>query len=203
MQKPEGLAESSAHFAKAEPTAQGNLGADGRLMIPASIRDAAGIKRGDKVTLRVEDGRIVVESWRSTIKRIQDMLAHLKVPGESVVDEFLAERRAMWGEIFMDLAEDFAISSVNLGEVATKLAERGYADADVRAVVGPVRESCHPLTVEQSIKAGLLRKQTRHLGLSMGDRCCLALALDLVAEVWTTERKWAALDLGIKIRVIR
>ena len=68
------------------------------MMIPAALRDAAGIERGQKVFMRVEDGRIVVESWQSTIKRIQEMLAPLKVPGESVVDDFLAERLAMWGE---------------------------------------------------------------------------------------------------------
>ena len=98
MPKSGGMAKTQAPFAKPAVTAQANLGADGRLLIPAALRDAAGIKRGDKVTMRVEDGRIVVESWRSTIRRIQDMLAHLKVPGESVVDGFLAERRAMWGE---------------------------------------------------------------------------------------------------------
>ena len=66
----------------------------GAKVVAAALRDAVGIKRGEKLTLRVEDGRIVVESWKSTIKRIQDMLAYLKVPGQSVVDEFLADRRA-------------------------------------------------------------------------------------------------------------
>ena len=94
MSKPAGFADGRGHYAPAETTVQTTLGADGRLLIPAALRDAAGIKRGDKVMLRVEDGQIVVESWRATIRRVQDMLAHLKVPGESVVDQFIAERRA-------------------------------------------------------------------------------------------------------------
>lgn len=98
MPKSSGFAESSTNFDVTNLSVQATLGADGRLLIPAALRDAVGIKRGERLTLRVEDGRIVVESWKSTIKRIQDMLAHLKVPGQSVVDEFLAERRAMWGE---------------------------------------------------------------------------------------------------------
>ena len=98
MAKVGGMAEAPAAFVAPKVSAQGNLGADGRLMIPAALRDAAGIERGQKVFMRVEDGRIVVESWQSTIKRIQEMLAPLKVPGESVVDDFLAERLAMWGE---------------------------------------------------------------------------------------------------------
>jgi len=44
---------------------------------------------------------------------------------------------------------------------------------------------------------------TRHLGLSLGDRCCLALAKELGADVYTAERKWAGLDLGVTVRVIR
>jgi antitoxin PrlF len=92
--KPPGLSEAPAPFTPPPPMAHGNLGADGRLMIPAAIRDAAGIKRGEKVILKVEDGRIVVESWRSTILRIQDMLAPYRRPGVSAVDELIAERRA-------------------------------------------------------------------------------------------------------------
>ena len=98
MPKSSGFAESSTNSDVTNLSVQATLGTDGRLLIPAALRDAVGIKRGERLTLRVEDGRIVVESWKSTIKRIQDMLAHLKVPGQSVVDEFLAERRAMWGE---------------------------------------------------------------------------------------------------------
>ena len=94
MPRSSGFAESSTNFDVTNLSVQATLGADGRLLIPAALRDAVGIKRGERLTLRVEDGRIVVESWKSTIKRIQDMLAYLKVPGESVVDEFLADRRA-------------------------------------------------------------------------------------------------------------
>ena len=94
MPKLSGFDESPTNFDAPGLSVQTTVGADGRLLIPAAIRDAVGIKRGAKVTLLVEDGRIVVESWPATIKRIQDMLAHLKVPGHSVVDEFIADRRA-------------------------------------------------------------------------------------------------------------
>ena len=101
MPKPTGFSESPA----APPTgaaaplnvplnAHASLGADGRLLIPAALRDAAGIKRGDRLFLRVEGEQIVVESFRTTIKRIQDLLAPLKQPGVSYVDELIADRRA-------------------------------------------------------------------------------------------------------------
>lgn len=88
MAKPPSLADS------AEPLVQATLGPDGRILIPAALRDAAGIERGEEVNLRVEDGRIILSSWRADIRRLQGMFAHLKKPGESVVDEFIAERHA-------------------------------------------------------------------------------------------------------------
>ena len=94
MPKSSGFAESPGAFEPTKLAVQTSLGPDGRLLIPAAIRDAAGIQRGDKVRLRVEDGRIVVSSVRADWKRIQGIAAHLKKPGESVVDQFLAERRA-------------------------------------------------------------------------------------------------------------
>lgn len=88
------MAEAAAAFAAQGVSAQANLGPDGRLLIPAAIRDAAGIKRGDKVTMQVENGRIVVESWWSQIMRVREILAHRVVPGESWSDELIADRRA-------------------------------------------------------------------------------------------------------------
>ena len=106
-------------------------------------------------------------------------------------------------EIFLNIAGEYAISSVNLGEVVTKLTEIGYDDVAVHAATLPILANCHVLSAMQGVVAGVLRRKTRHLGLSMGGRCCLALGLDLGAEVWTADRAWAGLDLGVKVLVIR
>lgn len=94
MSKSRGMAETPRAFAPVAVSAQARLGPDGRLLIPAAIRDAAGIQRGEKVILRVEDGKIVVQSRAASLRAIVGMFAHLKKPGESIVDEFIAERRA-------------------------------------------------------------------------------------------------------------
>lgn len=93
MTKSRGMAENSVPY-QTQPLVEAVLGADGRLLIPAAIRDAAGIKRGEKVILRVEGGKVTVESRAASLRSLVGMFAHLKKPGESVVDEFLAERRA-------------------------------------------------------------------------------------------------------------
>jgi len=45
--------------------------------------------------------------------------------------------------------------------------------------------------------------QSRPLGLSLGDRACLALGLALKAPVYTADKSWKKLKVGARIHVIR
>ncbi len=56
---------------------------------------------------------------------------------------------------------------------------------------------------ELAYKVGVLRPLTRHIGLSLGDRVCLALAQHLGLPALTTDRAWEGLSLGITVQVIR
>lgn len=107
------------------------------------------------------------------------------------------------GDFLKDTAEDYSISTLNFAEVVSKLAEKGFSPAQVVLMARPFRDQSVPLSVRQAIQAGLWRSETKRFGLSIGDRCCLALGLELGAEVFTTDRAWAGLDLGVKVRVIR
>ena len=52
-----------------------------------------------------------------------------------------------------------------------------------------------PFTAAQAEIAGNLVKQTRTMGLSLGDRACLALALDLKVPVYTAgTARWKQLS---------
>ncbi|HZU68866.1 MAG TPA: hypothetical protein VFA09_16440, partial [Ktedonobacteraceae bacterium] len=59
----------------------------------------------------------------------------------------------------------------------------------------------HLSSYELAYIAGLLRTLTKHAGLSLGDRCCLALAQSRNLSVFTTDRQWANLSLDIQVRV--
>ena len=74
------------------------LGEGGRFVIPAFMREEMGIKPGEVLICHVVDGELRVRSYADNLRRIQERSASYKKPGESVVDEFLAERLAMWGE---------------------------------------------------------------------------------------------------------
>lgn len=74
------------------------LGDGGRIVIPAAMREEMGVKPGDTLIAYVEKGVLHVVSYEANLRRIQAETTKYKKPGQSIVDEFLAERRALWGE---------------------------------------------------------------------------------------------------------
>jgi PIN domain nuclease of toxin-antitoxin system len=98
---------------------------------------------------------------------------------------------------------DAAISAVNLSEVVSKLSERDMPGAMVRTAVEALDLDIRSFDADLAFSAGLLRPATRGLGLSLGDRACLALGLLLSATILTTDRSWKKLKIGATIRVIR
>jgi len=102
-----------------------------------------------------------------------------------------------------DVLERSVASAVNLAEVHSKLVRNGGApDIAWRDALSSVN-SVEPYTSDHARIAGALAKATRSLGLSLGDRSCLALAIALDAPVYTTEQAWRNLKVGIPIHVIR
>jgi len=102
-----------------------------------------------------------------------------------------------------ELLSEAVSSTVNLAEVHTKLVSLGGDPEEAwEDVLSPVREAV-PFTAEQAKIAGSLAAQTRSLGLSLGDRACLALGLTLKAPVYTAEQSWRRLKLNLKIHLIR
>lgn len=99
--KARGFSEESSEFSHPQaaartgsiPSVRTTLGEGGRLVIPAAMRKAMGINPGDTVILKVNDGEMTALSQTAAIRKIQQRLSALRKPGESVVDEFLAERR--------------------------------------------------------------------------------------------------------------
>jgi PIN domain nuclease of toxin-antitoxin system len=98
--------------------------------------------------------------------------------------------------------DDIVVGAANLSEVAAKLVDQGLSDADAQAVLEGLALRVEPLSAEQATAAGRLRRQTRSLGLSLGDRCCLALAQTHDAVVVTADRPWKQLK-GFRFEFVR
>jgi PIN domain nuclease of toxin-antitoxin system len=95
------------------------------------------------------------------------------------------------------------MGTTNLAEVVSKLRERGLSLEEVREALGGLHLDVRPLSPSQAMIIGDLRPATKPLGLSVGDRACLALALDLDAELFTTDADLASADAGVSITDVR
>ena len=69
------------------------VGEKGRLVIPASIREALDIRVGDEVELRIAEDELRISTLKSRIVRAQQRLRRFVKPGRSLSDELIAERR--------------------------------------------------------------------------------------------------------------
>lgn len=96
-----------------------------------------------------------------------------------------------------------AISSVNLSEVVAKLADAGMPESAIRSAINPLALDVRPFDDHAAYAAGLLRPRTRSMGLSLGDRACLALGIALSRPIVTTERTWKSLKIGAEVVLAR
>ena len=95
------------------------------------------------------------------------------------------------------------VSTVNLAEVQTKLVKTGRTVEDAWVDANSLGTLAVPYTSEHAKIAGDLIALTEPYGLSLGDRSCLAVAISLNAPVYTTQKIWKNLNVGVPIHVIR
>jgi PIN domain nuclease of toxin-antitoxin system len=96
-----------------------------------------------------------------------------------------------------------AISTVNLAEVYGKLRDTAMSEEEIQATFADLALIVLPFEQADAYIAGQLRPLTRALGLSLGDRACLATAKRLALPVMTTDKAWQQLDIGVKIVCVR
>ena len=95
------------------------------------------------------------------------------------------------------------VSTVNIAETIGKLLDAGMTGADARASVELLHLEVIDFDMEMARIAGSLKQSTKKLGLSLGDRCCLALGIVRGSIVVTADRLWSRLRLGIQVEVLR
>lgn len=106
-------------------------------------------------------------------------------------------------ERVIEILDGALLSAVNHAEIMTRLAERGIGRDVARSTVLNIGVQIIEFGIDLADRTGELRRQTRRLGLSLADRACLALAEREGVPAVTADKKWAMLDIGIKVSLIR
>lgn len=121
------------------------------------------------------------------------ILAYLQQePGAGRVESLLLDQRCL-------------LLTVNLTEVLTRLADWNVPLAEAEQHLVGMDLVIVPFDLSLARLAAELRPATRALGLSLGDRACLALARSSAATAVTADRAWLQIDpaLGITVESIR
>jgi ribonuclease VapC len=106
------------------------------------------------------------------------------------------------GEQVVPMLQGALLSSVNLAEIHTILLIRGVGANFAWQRVLDLGCDVSPFDEQQARTVGELIAQTRPYGLSLGDRACLALAIERKATVYTTDAAWKKLGLALRVEVI-
>jgi ribonuclease VapC len=109
------------------------------------------------------------------------------------------------GDFVFEVLNESSMSVINLSECYATLLDGGMDLAEATAILEalPMRIRTH--RDEHARQTGRLRPLTKHLGLSLGDRACLAHALMTDIPVLTSDRRMAEANglEGLDIRMIR
>ena len=127
---------------------------------------------------------------RVTVLDASAILAFLQSePGDEVVRQALQSGHCV-------------VSAANQAEVIAKALDRGADPEAIKVILAELAYTVVDIKAEDGLQAGWMRSQTRQIGLSLGDRLCLAVAQRLKAQVLTSDRPWLtiahAFDLDIR-----
>lgn len=100
------------------------------------------------------------------------------------------------------VVEGALVSVVNWSEVIAKLSELGASADEIQGALALFPVQLIPFDERLARRAGLLRRETKPLGLSFGDRACLALAMTENKVAVTTDRDWRGVA-GVRTEFVR
>ena len=85
--------QASKKVEAAQQSTHVELGAGGRIVIPAAIREAMGIKDGYMLIARFEDGQLKLMSNPLALPRAREHVRKFVPPGDTPADRLIPDRR--------------------------------------------------------------------------------------------------------------
>ena len=111
--------------------------------------------------------------------------------------------RETGADFVIDVLRGAELSAVNLSESMSRTIDNGHAAQTVETIVRSYEIAIVPFSASHARRAAELRPASRHLGLSLGDRACLALASERGWPILTGDRRLASFACDLDIRMIR
>ena len=94
------------------------------------------------------------------------------------------------------------LTHVNYLEVVSVLTRKGKSSTTLQTELALLGVILRPLSLDEAQHAGEMITQTKSLGLSLGDRACLAVADLAKGRAVTADKIWKDIK-GIQVQVIR
>jgi len=107
------------------------------------------------------------------------------------------------GERVREVLAQSVMSTVNWSEVIGKARDDGVDTHGLREDLASLGLAIEPFSAEQAEIAGRIKEHTRAIGLSLGDRACLALGSDRGEAVYTADGTWLRPARGVNGEAIR
>ncbi len=108
------------------------------------------------------------------------------------------------GEKVVEHIGQASISAVNLHEVIKELLLSELEEPVIRDLLGELRLEVHAHDTDAAYAAAALHRQTKEFGRGLGDRSCMALALNLGVPALTTDREWRKVKVkGLRLEHLR
>ncbi len=106
------------------------------------------------------------------------------------------------------LNDDACMGAINWAEVLSKVEDKGHSSNNLTRTLTEQGLLGNSLTILDTTEndaqlIAQLRLQTKQLGLSLGDRACLALGMRLKIPILTADTVWNDLSLDLLIQQIR
>jgi len=107
-----------------------------------------------------------------------------------------------------DLVEEVlsksVMSAISVFEVIAELeAKLNILPDESKKMIETIIQEIIPFNLEQAAEVAKLKSVTKGSGLSLGDRACLALAKLKRYPIYTTDKTWKELNIGVDVQLIR